>query len=169
MNPDIPENAISIYGQNDAADDFPVLKAFQQYIDSEQAKARKRMLLLCAFFSALMFIVISVFVVLLISASSRNQMLNDRLVEFAMNDRYQKADQPSAAVQPSSQDAAAILALTTKLEDLQKKLVESQPCFKPTGFNICHHSVNQILIIAHHLIIFKIRKISIAIFTRRQS
>ena len=128
MNPDIPENAISIYGQNDATDDFPVLKAFQQYIDAEQAKARKRMLLLCAFFGGLMFVVISVFVVLLVSVSSRNQMLNDRLVEYAMKDRYQRVDQPPATVdrQQPSQEAAAILALTTKLEDLQKKLAESQ-------------------------------------------
>ena len=36
-------NAVSVYGQTDGLDDFPVLKAFQQYIDSEQAKARKRM------------------------------------------------------------------------------------------------------------------------------
>ena len=128
MNPDIPENAISIYGQNDATDDFPVLKAFQQYIDAEQAKARKRMLLLCAFFGGLMFVVISVFVVLLVSVSSRNQMLNDRLVEYAMKDRYQRVDQPPATVdrQQPSQEAAAILTLTTKLEDLQKKLAESQ-------------------------------------------
>ena len=128
MNPDIPENAISIYGQNDATDDFPVLKAFQQYIDAEQAKARKRMLLLCAFFGGLMFVVISVFVVLLVSVSSRNQMLNDRLVEYAMKDRYQRVEQPPATVdrQQPSQEAAAILALTTKLEDMQKKLAESQ-------------------------------------------
>ena len=124
MNPDIPENAISIYGQNDATDDVPVLKAFQQYIDAEQAKARKRMLLLCAFFGGLMFVVISVFVVLLISASSRNQMLNDRLVEYAMKDRDSRpgvfpADRPA-------QESSAVLALTAKLEDLQKKLAESQ-------------------------------------------
>ena len=130
IDPEIPEHAVSVYGQSDGAyDDFPVLKAFQQYIDSEQAKARKRMILLCAFFGGLMFVVISVFVVLLISASSRNQLLNDRLVEYAMKDRYQRTEQQAAAVdrqQPSSQETAAILALTTKLDDLQKKLAESQ-------------------------------------------
>ena len=129
IDPDIPEHAVSVYGQSDGAyEDFPVLKAFQQYIDSEQAKARKRMLLLCAFFGGLMFVVISVFVLLLISASSRNQMLNDRLVEYAMKDRYQRPEQPSAATdrQQPSQDATAILALTAKIEDLQKRLAESQ-------------------------------------------
>ena len=29
---------ISVYGQDNALDDFPVLKAFQQYIDAEHAK-----------------------------------------------------------------------------------------------------------------------------------
>ena len=30
----IPPNAMRLYGQSDAMDDFPVLKAFQQYIDA---------------------------------------------------------------------------------------------------------------------------------------
>ena len=125
IDPEIPEHALSVYGQSDGAyEDFPVLKAFQQYIDSEQAKARKRMLLLCAFFGGLMFVVISVFVVLLISASSRNQMLNDRLVEYAMKDRDSRPGASSA--DRSSQESSAVLALTAKLEDLQKKLEESK-------------------------------------------
>ena len=75
-------------------DDFPVLKAFQQYIDSEQAKARKRMLMLCAFFGFLMIVVIGVFVVLLVNVSARNQALNDRLIEFAMKERDQSKSAP---------------------------------------------------------------------------
>ena len=129
IDPQIPEHAVSVYGQSDGAyDDFPVLKAFQQYIDSEQAKARKRMLLLCAFFGGLMIVVISVFVILLVSASSRNQMLNDRLVEYVMKDREQKSERPPVAAerQQPSQEAAAIHALTTKFEDLQKSLAESR-------------------------------------------
>ena len=132
IDPEIPEHAVSVYGQSDGTyEDFPVLKAFQQYIDSEQAKARKRMLLLCAFFGGLMFVVISVFVVLLIGASSRNQMLNDRLVEYAMKDRYQRTEQPPVVTvdrpQPSAQqDATAIRALTAKLEEMQKQLAENK-------------------------------------------
>ena len=124
IDPRISENAVSVYGQSDGAyDDFPVLKAFQQYIDSEQAKARKRMLLVCAFFGILMFIVIAVFVGLLVSASSRNQMLNDRLVEYAMKDREQRSP---VVVQQPAQDNSAIQAMTAKLDELQKKLAESQ-------------------------------------------
>lgn len=126
IDPQVPPNAVRVY-QTDATDDFPVLKAFQQYIDAEQAKSRKRVIMLCVFFICLMTVVIGVFVALLISVSARNQALNDRLVEYAM--RKESAPTTAAAapvvVQPP-QDSAAILALTAKLDALQKKLAEDQ-------------------------------------------
>lgn len=126
IDPEIPENAVSLYSQSDALEDFPVLKAFQQYIDSEQAKARKRMLMLCIFFGVLMTVVITVFLVLLLGASSRNQTLNDRLVEYAMKERERMASPIVVQPQQPQQDNSAILALTTKLEELQKSLDESR-------------------------------------------
>lgn len=125
IDPEMPENAVSVYGQSDSAyEDFPVLKAFQQYIDAEQEKARKRLFMICAFFGALMFVVIAVFVMLLVNASSRNQQLNDRLVEYAMKDRDLRTG--SAVVVQPAQDSAMVLALTAKLDELQKRLSESQ-------------------------------------------
>lgn len=123
INPEFGARAVSVYGgAGDALDDFPVLKAFQQYIDAEQAKARKRLLALGIFFGVLMLAVIAIFVVLLVSVSSRNQLLNDRLVEFAMKERGATAP---VVVQPP-QDSAAVLAFTTKLEEMQRKLAEAQ-------------------------------------------
>lgn len=126
IEPDIPENAVRLYGQSDAMDDFPVLKAFQQYIDAEQAKARKRMLILCVFFGALMSVVIAVFLVLLLNVSSRNQSLNDRLFEYAMKERERMSS--PIVVQPpqQQQDNSILLSLTAKLEDMQKRLDESR-------------------------------------------
>ena len=121
IDPEIPENAVSVYGQSDAMDDFPVLKAFQQYIDAEQAKARKRMLMLCVFFGVMMIIVIAVFLAMLLNVSARNQSLNDRLVEYAMKDR-ERASSPIVVQPPQQPDNSAILALTVKLEEMQKKL-----------------------------------------------
>lgn len=121
----INETAVSLYGQADALDDFPVLKAFQQYIDSEQTKARKRMLVLCIFFGCLMFFVVAVFVALLMNVSSRNQALNDRLIEFAMHEKQH----PGSSVvvqQPFQQDNSAILEMTKKLEALQQKIEKDQ-------------------------------------------
>lgn len=123
VNPEVPENAVSIYGQSDAMDDFPVLKAFQQYIDSEQAKARKRMLMLCVFFGAMMVVVIAVFLMLLLNVSNRNQDLSDRLFEYATKERERMAS-PIVVQQPQQQDNSAILALTARIEEMQKKLSE---------------------------------------------
>ena len=122
IEPGFGQRAVSVYGAADALDDFPVLKAFQQYIDAEQAKARKRLLAMGVFFGALMLVVIAIFVALLVSVSSRNQQLNDRLVEFAMKERATGA---SVVVQPP-QDSAAVLALTTKLEEMQRKISEAE-------------------------------------------
>lgn len=122
INPEFNNRAVSVYDSGDALDDFPVLKAFQQYIDAEQAKARKRLLALGVFFGALMFVVIAIFVVLLMNVTNRNQQLNDRLIEFAMKDR----STGSAVVVQPPPDSTAILTLTTKLEEMQRKLSETQ-------------------------------------------
>jgi len=119
----IEDGAVKLYG-NDSPDDFPVLKAFQHYIDAEQAKARKRIVWLCVFFFFVMSIVISVFVVLLVSSSMRNQTLNDRLIEYAMKDR----DRVTAArAQDQDNDNNVLLrTLSGKLEALKTALAEEQ-------------------------------------------
>ena len=45
VNSGIPRNAVSVYTQDSGMDDFPVLKAFQQYIDAfecNHSEDRKR-------------------------------------------------------------------------------------------------------------------------------
>ena len=101
----VPPGAVSIYGQ-DAMDDFPVLRAFQKYIDAEQSKAHKRMTTLCLFFALVLTLVVAVFVVLLVSVGKRDNALNDQLmqrnnelhdqlVQYMMRER----DRPQAAAQ----------------------------------------------------------------------
>ena len=121
VKPEFGERAVSVYGVGDAMDDFPVLKAFQQYIDAEQAKARKRLLAMGVFFGVFTLAVVAVFVVLLVGASRRNQQLNDRLVDFAMKERSGSA----VVVQPQ-QDTAAVLAFTAKLEEMNRRMAETQ-------------------------------------------
>ena len=125
-NPGIPRNAVSVYTQDSGMDDFPVLRAFQQYIDAEQSKARKRLVTMGIFFTLLIGAVIAVFVVMLATLSQRNQLLNDRLVEFAMSDRNRQQSAPvvvqSAPPQPS--DNGALQVLAAKLEEMQKNLAE---------------------------------------------
>ena len=124
-DPRIPPRAVSVYGQGDAMDDFPVLKAFQQYIDAEQAKARKRITMLAIFFGAFTFVVIAIFVSLLLASSERNQKLNDRILEYVMKERSQTpapAAAPVVVQSPAQQDNAALMAMTTQLEEMRKQL-----------------------------------------------
>ena len=126
MNAGIPQTAISVYQQDNAMDDFPVLKAFQQYIDAEQIKSRKRMVSLCVFFGVLMTIIVAVFMFMLHSISTRNQQLNDRLVEYAMRDRQPAVTPQAPAPQVSDANEAAMRAMTDTLVALQKQIVEQQ-------------------------------------------
>ena len=144
-------NAVSIYGQ-EGLDDFPVLKAFQQYIDAEQSKARKRMIMLCLFFGFLMTIVIVVFMIMLREADARNQLLlrdataqnqalNDKLVEFAMKERERQpvVVQPQAPAHNQANDAAikamtdTLAALQKQMADQQAKMIEQQASSKRTA------------------------------------
>ena len=117
------ENAVRVFG--DGTEDFPVLKAFQQYIDAEQNKARKRMVTLSIFFGVLMALVVTLFLFLLGQVSARNQALNDKLLDYMMRkDDDRRA--ASVVVQPSADNNAAVLNLSAKLETMQKALEESR-------------------------------------------
>ena len=127
INTEIPRNAISVYHQDNGMEDFPVLKAFQQYIDAEQSKARRRMLSLCIFFGILMTLVVAIFMYMLRETSARNQQLNDRLVEYAMRDR-QPLVMPAATQSVSSNTASeeTMRAMTDTLVALQKQIADQQ-------------------------------------------
>lgn len=120
--PEMPEvspeaGAVSLY--DNPIDEFPVLKAFQQYIDAEQTKARKRLMSLGVFFGFLMVVIIGVFVYLLTGANIRNQQLNDKLLDFAMKERERPQE---VAVKP---DNSAVEALAAKIEAMQKNFEEA--------------------------------------------
>ena len=121
----LQQNAVSVY-QDNSMDDFPVLKAFQQYIDAEQEKARRRMISLCICFAVLLGVVISVSLALLYAMNERNQSLNDRLVEYAIKDRERdRQDARDAQAHPSQNDAA-LKAMADTLVSLQKQLLEAK-------------------------------------------
>lgn len=121
-NRSIPQNAVSLYN-SDGMEEFPVLKAFQQYINTEQDKARKRLVSMGIFFGILMFAVIAVFVSLLLHATERNQSLNDRLLEIVLKERDRQVIVPAAT---PAQDNSVVMAMTAKLEELQRNLTENK-------------------------------------------
>lgn len=142
MNPDISEphetssaaNAVSLFGQGGGVNDFPVLKAFQEYIDAEQAKARKRMFGLSIFFIVLLVVVVVTFTIIMTSVISRNQSLSDRLLDIALREKnpaqpvvnvQQPTPVPVPVVQPhpqpQPQHSAESVELIRLREDLQRE------------------------------------------------
>lgn len=151
---DAATNAVSIFGQAGTSDEFPVLKAFQQYIDAEQAKARKRMLGLSVFFIVLLVLVVGMFTIILTMMlqrnqeqadrlMQRNQEQADRLLELALRER-QAPQAPVAPVvvnQPTQQQDALkpvleqLANLASAIKDNAKpppQPVVAQPVVTPT-------------------------------------
>ena len=130
---DIPQNAVSVYGSDSTMDEFPILKAFQEYINAEQAKARKRITALAVFFGVLLIAILAIFMTLLVKSYNDNHHLNYRLVDFMQKERERSDKEHSereraaaeAAARPS-RDSAAVIELTKKIETLQEKIYNTQ-------------------------------------------
>ena len=104
---DISHNAVSVYGQESTMDEFPILKAFQEYIDAEQAKARKRMLGLSIFFILLLVVIVIAFAVVVMLFINRNQSLSDRLLDIALREKLPA--QPVVTVQSPAENLDVML------------------------------------------------------------
>ena len=117
------DNPLSIVPTEGNSTEFPVLKAFQEYIDAEQAKARKRMLGLSAFFIVLLSVVVVTFVLILTTVLNRNQSLSDRLLDYALKERDRMVVQaPVPVVQNSQPSADIVKALVERLEKEQAQM-----------------------------------------------
>ena len=117
------DNPLSIMPTQGTSNEFPVLKAFQEYIDAEQAKARKRMLGLSVFFIVLLFVVVVTFVLILTTVLNRNQSLSDRLLDYALRER-EKATvvQQVPAVAQAQPSADIVKALVERMEKEQAEM-----------------------------------------------
>ena len=140
----IPPNPspVALYGNQDAMDDFPVLKAFQQYVDSEQAKAHKRLMTVCAFFTILIFFIIGVFIFVVMKIRSNQNMPNPaadlqrQLMEQTSKMNEQLIEQLTAKqnVQPPSPAASVVVvgdngkdkALAGTLSAKERELAERE-------------------------------------------
>ena len=143
MNPDISEphetssatNAVSLFGQSGGVNDFPVLKAFQEYIDAEQAKARKRMLGLSVFFILLLIVVVITFTLVITSVIARNQQLSDRLLDIALRDKT--SAQPVVNVQSPAPtvESAELVRLREELRREKEEIKAEQAKRDEVRFN----------------------------------
>lgn len=134
--------ALRIFDQANGMNDFPVLKAFQEYIEAEQARARKRTLGLSIFFIVLLVVVVVTFAVIMAAVinrdqqslqaiATRNQALSDKLLDIALRERTPAAQPvvnvqpPPAAVHPDT-GAQALKPVLDRLESLTEAM-KKQP------------------------------------------
>ena len=123
------DSPLSIVPSEGNSNEFPVLKAFQEYIDAEQAKARKRMLGLSVFFIVLLFVVVVTFILILTTVLNRNQSLSDRLLDYALRERekapvVQQLPVTTVPQQPSSD------IVKTLIERMEKEQFEMKAAFE---------------------------------------
>lgn len=127
-NPGLPpQGAVSVYGQTDPMDDFPVLKAFQQYVDAEQAKAHKRMMTVSVFFTILLLIVISVFMFIIFGLNQNNPNNHDltlRLINMNQELMARGTQQPQPVVDLKTQEENLELKARVREQELERKFNE---------------------------------------------
>jgi hypothetical protein len=116
------DNPLSLVPGEGNTTEFPVLKAFQEYIDAEQAKARKRMLGLSVFFIVLLSVVVVTFVLILTTVLNRNQSLSDRLLDYALKERDRTPAQASMPVVQAQPSADIVKTLVERLEKEQAEM-----------------------------------------------
>ncbi len=134
--PDAPSgNLVAMYqasGSN--AESFPVLKAFQEYIDAERAQARKRVMLLSISFSIVLCAVVLVFLGMGIYMLKDMSALQTKLIDAALSQRNVPAPvitvtAPPVAPQPSpvvqAQPVAPVASpVSEELREVSKALAE---------------------------------------------
>ncbi len=123
--------ALSLLDQASTSD-FPVLKAFQEYIEAEQVRSRKRMFGLSIFFAILLVVVFVAFSVIMITVinrdqhnmsvvTARNQELSDKLLDIALRERAMPQTSAHPPATSQVQDAA-LKPLIDKIEHLATAL-----------------------------------------------
>ena len=116
---DTPETGSGLVAMYNAAshanaESFPVLKAFQEYIEAERAQARKRVIQLSVFFSILMGVVVTGFLIAGIFMLRNMTTVQNKLLDVALaNTVHQNAPVPTTV-------APTILPQENSLRDMSR-------------------------------------------------
>jgi len=112
-----------------SAESFPVLKAFQDYLEAERSQARKRVMQLSIFFAVLMGVVVTGFLTAGIFMMRNMSTVQNKLLEVALASKAappQPAPAPSPVVQtsPALEESMRLMSRTTAelQSSLDKKL-----------------------------------------------
>ena len=111
------------------AESFPVLKAFQDYIEAERTQARKRVIQLSIFFAVLMVVVVTGFLAAGITMLRNTTDIQTKLLDAALTLRETPAPQPvmtpapaPVVVQNSPLLEESIRLMTKTTTDIQSSL-----------------------------------------------
>lgn len=98
------------------ANSFPVLKAFQDYLEMERQQARKRLVTLTIFFVSLMTLVVTGFIIAFIFMFGNMAKREDRLLEVALQQKKEEAATPTPAALAAQQAAREFQAAALNLQ-----------------------------------------------------
>jgi hypothetical protein len=98
------------------ANSFPVLKAFQDYLEMERQQARKRLVTLTVFFVSLMTLVVTGFIIAFIFMFGNMAKREDRLLEVALQQKKEDAATPTPAALAAQQAAREFQAAAMNLQ-----------------------------------------------------
>ena len=134
---------VSMHNAASQGDAFPVLKAFQDYLESERQRARRRMTTLGVVFAVVIVAVIGAFTLIWFSTMRGMQDTNRQLLEAALKKATAEPPQP-VVVQPPPQPSAVE---TTKAiaEALSKAQSDQSAVFAKTleGLNASLESMRR--------------------------
>ena len=124
-------------------DAFPVLKAFQDYLESERQRARRRMTTLSVVFAVVIVAVIGAFTLIWFSTMKGMQETNNQLLDVALKKATAEPPQP-VVVQPPPQPSAAEITKTIA-EALSKAQSDQSAAFAKTleGLNASLESMRR--------------------------
>lgn len=109
------------------AESFPVLKAFQDYIEAERAQARKRVMQLSIFFAVLMCVVVTGFLTAGIFMLRNMSTVQTKLLDVALAQKTAPAPAPAPApaapvAQPSPVIEESVRQMSRAAAELQSSL-----------------------------------------------
>ncbi len=96
------------------ANAFPVLKAFQDYLEMERQQARKRLVTLTVFFVSLMTLVVAGFIVAFIFLFNNMSKSQNYLIDLALQQRKEASVPAVSSATPLVQQAAKEFALAAQ-------------------------------------------------------
>ena len=104
------------------AESFPVLKAFQDYIEAERAAARKRVIQLSVFFAVLMGVVVTGFLTAGIFMLRNMSEVQNKLLDVALSQRVAPAPAPAPVIQTSPIIEESVRQISRATSDLQASM-----------------------------------------------